>query len=372
MQARFLGTLLLLFTCIFLSTACTTTDKVESLSNSNKQIDLSILLRSVTMINETKGWALSDKFKLLRTTDGGIHWSDVTPRGSTIVPDSTFFGGQNFAWAALSGDLKSIVNLIHTTDGGKNWSKVVIPTTGIVSNSYFLDDARGWVMVYRGSGTGNSDVQLFYTENSGDTWTKVASTPDKFPPNGQIPLVGGKSGISFIDQFTGWMTGGTDKEDGLTWFYVTHDGGLTWDHESVPLPEKIGNSPLGLTPPKFFSVEAGILTLTTEGSYQLVVYSTNDGGKTWKSRPPLKLSDMLITDFFLDTLHGWVQDRSNNFYITADGGTTWQTVRPNMIIESLSFVNPQTGWAIGKGQLFKTTDGGISWTNLNAVGQKKE
>jgi len=79
------------------------------------------------------------------------------------------------------------------------------------------------------------------------------------------------------------------------------------------------------------------------------------------------------------------QDTSIHFLKTINGGTSWNTVSiipratliTNVGVTRLAFVNSQTGWVSTPYGLFKTTNGGLSWslqytppgiiTNLSAV-----
>ena len=44
-------------------------------------------LLSLHMIDASTGWALTGQ-TVLRTTDGGVHWKNVTPAGATLTQDS--------------------------------------------------------------------------------------------------------------------------------------------------------------------------------------------------------------------------------------------------------------------------------------------
>src|SRR5436305_271086 len=56
-----------------------------------------------------------------------------------------------------------------------------------------------------GPGAGSESVDIFHTTDSGQTWSKIASTEN---PASGLPRVGLKSGISFRDAMHGWATGG--------------------------------------------------------------------------------------------------------------------------------------------------------------------
>lgn len=68
--------------------------------------------------------------------------------------------------------------------------------------------------------------------------------------------------------------------------------------------------------------------------------------------------------------YGWVCGYNGHVVRTTDGGTTWQgaTVpfsgRAAGHLESVQFVDTQTGYASGPCGFFKSTDGGASWTDI--------
>src|ERR1700737_986828 len=58
---------------------------------------------SIHMINASTGWAAgSGSDRILRTTDGGDHWNNVTPSQARLGNWSTFFLDANNAWLASS------------------------------------------------------------------------------------------------------------------------------------------------------------------------------------------------------------------------------------------------------------------------------
>ena len=86
---------------------------------------------------------------------------------------------------------------------------------------------------------------------------------------------GDKSGLSFVNETTGWATGFT-AADNFAWLYITHDGGVTWQHQAIPLPANA--SQVSTIPPVFFFVSQ------TQGwaiDSAQVLYQTTDGGQTW-------------------------------------------------------------------------------------------
>ena len=79
-----------------------------------------VQLVAMHMINATHGWALSTH-AVLRTTDGGMHWTKVTPRGVTFAggPDTPMdFLTNRVGWVAITHEGTRRATIVHTADGG--------------------------------------------------------------------------------------------------------------------------------------------------------------------------------------------------------------------------------------------------------------
>ena len=77
------------------------------------------------------------------------------------------------------------------------------------------------------------------------------------------------------------------------------------------------------------------------------------------------------TLFFIDSLYGWIGGYFGNYNFilrTSDGGESWEAASVNGIVESIYFINKDTGFcgtwynsAIRRHYIYKTTDGGLNW-----------
>jgi len=75
----------------------------------------------------------------------------------------------------------------------------------------------------------------------------------------------------------------------------------------------------------------------------------------------------LHTVFFIDSLNGWTANGASRIYKTTDGGLTWTKYGSNagFVINSISFSDTLNGWCVGddgtRGLIIHTTDGGKTW-----------
>lgn len=329
------------------------------------------------MIDLTTGWALSEH-AVLRTTDGGLQWKNVTPPNTLLTRESIAdFLTASLAWVAISQADGTTTQVLRTTDSGRTWQQSMVHAT-FFRQITFIDSQHGWIISgWRPAGGPAEAVSVFRTSDGGKTWRNVASAlpaSTDLPPPGHLPFGGQKSGIRFLNTSTGWVTGTVMAND-LAWLYVSHDGGSTWYQQSLPLPPGVPSAQLSLASPTFFSVTDGILPVifsdgVTGRGIATDIYMTHDGGTIWKSSRPL--ATVFSTIDFVDMRHGWVTD-GMVLYRTSDGGQHWAKLSPGANfkqITNLSFVSSTTGWAVG-GQsdassfLLKTADGGTTWTPIS-------
>jgi photosystem II stability/assembly factor-like uncharacterized protein len=369
----------LLVSALFLVLSRARQSSSDNAGSAQKAAGGSGILRSLHMIDTMTGWALSEH-AVLKTTDGGLHWKNVTPSGTTVTSNSIAeFCTASMVWLAVPQAQATNTQIVHTTDGGATWQQTTIQAAFPRWFS-FVDSQHGWLLAsWRQAGGGGAaeSVSVFSTTDGGKSWTKMADAlfADATPP-GHLPYGGQKSGIRFLDASTGWITGSVVVPS-IPWLYTTHDGGSSWYRQSLPMPPGVSSAQIGIVTPTFFSTTDGILPIifsdiTTEKRIAADIYVTHDGGKTWQhtSLLPVGLS---IFDF-VDMLHGWASDGSL-LYMTSDGGNRWIKLSPNESFQHVSlldFVTSTLGWAISSppsmpSSLLKTIDGGRTWTVVSPV-----
>lgn len=161
--------------------------------------------------------------------------------------------------------------------------------------------------------------------------------------------------------------------------FRTSDGGQTWHEISPSIPSDAVVQDIAFT-----DSNTGWMLWTTAASDGVINYQlawTTDQGTTWTNytlsifEPGEIASNVEKADMgWLDAQTGWIsvkQNSSSNFSIgtlftTSDGGNSWSRFTLP-VADSVSFSDPQTGWAVGgpaNDQVFLTQDGGASWENI--------
>lgn len=340
------------------------------------------------MVTASTGWSWVDSSELWRTTDGGAHWTHVSP---PLLPervrrqtDTAYLQDATHAWVTESSQGTAAgagpyVTTFRTTDGGKTWQQGSSPD-GQSPELFFIDQNHGWLLVAsQGSSPTDDTATLYSTDDAGLHWNFITSSaPWTARPTSVAP-----STITFSSLTTGWISGRN--------LMVTHDGGVTWHVQPLPISISGGGYVFW---PTFFDPQHGIAFYYSSASQDqdpVRLLVTLDGGSTWVVRSMPGEAPFQVAGDFVDANHGWViaGSRAEFFavprvplplYRTADGGRTWVRVPTNVvwrspdervgIIDTLDFVDQNNGFAVrrrgdvpnGYTQWLKTTDGGRTWT----------
>ncbi|HSS92641.1 MAG TPA: hypothetical protein VLR46_01495 [Candidatus Dormibacteraeota bacterium] len=347
------------------------------------------------MVTPSIGWAIGPAAHVFRTTDGGLRWRDVTPADYSSNSIDTYFLDGNHAWLTQYVQSSSSTVVFGTNNGGASWHRSLPISTADLHRTYgtvlfFIDPTHGWLLVpglVGGSQLADPSTStqfefLYRTTDGGAHWQQVSHTTSR--PGACV-----WGDVVFSSLTTGWIVNFCPSGSGPALF-VSHDGGVTWNVQSLPVPAtSLDSSPV------FFDSQHGILVVAGESSMTLL--ATSDGGRTWSVRP---LPGTVQTGLnFVDEAHGWViggsSDQLSNgatvsgvvvpLFRTDDGGNNWVAVRTDLLlvstygrVQALDFVDPRNGFAIAftavpiygsfayQGALLKTTDGGVTWA---VVGQ---
>lgn len=163
--------------------------------------------------------------------------------------------------------------------------------------------------------------------------------------------------VFFISSTTGWIT-----SQGATVLRTTN-GGVTWTAGTLPGATISANRDIC-----FIDASVGFVS----GSDS--VWKTTNGGATWTGiGPPGRRSGSTVA-WFSDANNGVVGvgdclDTSITFYRTTDAGTTWDSVRytttAGTAVGGIAYLNGTYIAACEGGKLWRSTDGGASWSGSN-------
>ena len=320
------------------------------------------------MLNELDGWAISEN-AILRTTDGGATWYNVSPQGVTEFGYGTAntFLSASQAWVMVAdaSDPAGSGLLYRTSDGGLTWTVYPVPFGS--GDMTFLDENTGWMMAALGIAAGSMAVAIYRTEDGGGTWIQTYTNHPQDNENGSLPFGGIKSNLVPLDSQIAWV-GGVIYAPETFYLFKTSDGGQTWTAHPPPAAPDMQNTEVSIdSGPIFTTPTEGILPIRFMGeTYRTGFYATHDSGMSWEFVTFMPGAGAVD---FVSPSDGifWTGEQ---FFVTTDGAQTWTTVNSNVsfadMFAGMDFVNMHTGWVWtyaqdGQYGLYKTTDGGKTW-----------
>ncbi|MCU0319650.1 MAG: YCF48-related protein [Flavobacteriales bacterium] len=242
----------------------------------------------------------------------------------------------------------AIVLLLSITSIHAQWTQLVHPTIERGDDLYFLNADTGWVA---GGGSG----RILRTYDGGDFWWIVADFGDNYLRS-----------IEFLDAQVGFC-GSLDGQ-----LYRTTDGGTTWTDIMPQLTQQVPGA-CGLA-------RADASTIYGTGVFfgPAYVIKSSDAGLTWQHFDLSAQAWCLIDVLFLNADTGFVVGGAQNstlgasIFRTIDGGLTWTQVFTTGAgnewfwkIQSPDgqhlFASIETGYQ-SRPRIARSNDAGLTWT----------
>lgn len=327
--------------------------------------------------SESTWWAIvasnqTGKTWLVRTSDGGRRWQDVTPPLRMVLVSSSFFLGRDAAWVEGSSRFEPRTEPVYRTlDGGRSWQLLARVPADCQLDFVSLRD--GWCAVI-GAAAGSSTVRLYRTVDGGSSWRLVSRTGlyDKGSTPGALPYGCDKT-IAFASATVGWAASGCIA--GSPPLYESTDGGARWQRlAQVPLPKGAPSPPAGegLSLPAVAGSRLA-LSLGIGGSPRgaTAIATSANSGRSWHSTLVPGPADWQVD--LIDPQH-WRLNDGRTVRASDDGGSHWSSWKPAVRMKdtvgeplTLDFLSPRIGFALpmaNAGPLWRTQDGGRTWRSV--------
>ncbi len=153
--------------------------------------------------------------------------------------------------------------------------------------------------------------------------------------------------VDFVDSQTGYCSPGYWKT------FKTIDGGNTWADVSEQ----------GFNDYSFYNETVGY---ATSSSVAIEIARTSDGGNNWIALTPPPGQPRVETVKTISENTAYFAGNGGALYKTTDGGTSFTILNSglNSHISDIFFTNTLTGYLISFRTIKKTTDGGTSWNTI--------
>ncbi len=242
-------------------------------------------LRDVDFISRVAGLAVGDSGEILRSSDGGINWSDVSGSVTSSDLKAVDFMDERVAVAVGLGG-----TIVRTSDGGATWSLVSSPVTSD------LRGVSGWNGFFVASGDGGT---VLTSADGGSTFTQNLTYP----------------GTDHVfDVCTTSTAGGNTLIYAATLdaIYVSADGGGTWSLKDFTGEGRIAS---------IACIESGAAIAASRDT-GAVLLTTNEG-TTW-SYQAASATEPIDVEMVTSRLL-WVADRTGSVHYRDHTGS-WQTL----------------------------------------------
>ena len=306
-------------------------------------------LRGIDSVDGTVAWASGTGGTILKTIDGGAHWTkcaipDAAKDGATLDFRGVQAWDAKTAFVMASGPgLKS--RLYKTKDGCKTWKLNFknFDKDGFWDALYFDRNGWGWLLGDPVKGR----FALFFSDDKGKNWTRQTNKGLKVQSGTQGAFAASNSSFYGNYLFAVFGTGGT----GGTYIYTMNenvicvdecapdqselDGRMnTWNHHSVPIAQgsastgvySVGERQYTKDPysiAQTYLVLGGDYTKPNE-SAGTAAWSADDGVHWIASTTPPHGFRSAVQ--WSEALKAWITVGTNGSDISRDDGKTWQSL----------------------------------------------
>lgn len=234
-----------------------------------------------------------------------------------------------------------------------NWCwKNPVPWGNAFRCIQFVDEQQGFIIGFKS--------HLWRTADGGETWEVTQPVVSGIEYDPCVPRWYYDSwdlkDMHFITQNAGWAVGNKGV------ILKTGDGSRTWNLQhglSHGTPGDTERDP---------DLNAIFMHNELKGwavgrKRHGVILHTVDGGNSWEEIVFSTIDSLSDVFFHNDGMHGWAVGKEGAILHTTNGGLSWeiQNSGTNSNLNAVTFIDEQTGWAVGGGIILQTSDSGNSW-----------
>ena len=275
-----------------------------------------------------------------KSTNAGANWQTASNHATVANMVDIYAASGNGRVIAMGTDIGGNDCIVYSTNGGNSWTNSGMISTTNMSDLNMRNSNTGYVVGRFG---------LFWkTTNGGANWDTTRSNNGTLTPYFC-------NGVDFIDDNTGWITGGVAGVGGNTKIWKTTDGGVNWTEQTQNY-----SGPVGVRI-EFLDANTGY----TCGVNQ--VQKTTNGGTNWfYVTTGINTSSSYNGLTVVDANTVFASNSSAQIFGTTDGGANWSNLNfPLTNIGTLfctDWINANTGMVAGIfGTVGKTTNRGTTW-----------
>jgi photosystem II stability/assembly factor-like uncharacterized protein len=187
--------------------------------------------RGLDAVDKRTAWVGGSDGEVLRTTDGGRTWKDVSPPDTTglLFRDVEADGAQRASVLAIGEGEAS--RIYRTTDGGRHWDLVFVnddPAAFYDCMDFFDGGRRGLAL----SDPVGGKFRILGTFDSGRSWHVLPTRGMPDAVEGEFAFAASGSCLVTHGDRDAWFGSG----GGAARVFHSRDGGFTWKVKEAPVP----------------------------------------------------------------------------------------------------------------------------------------
>ena len=266
---------------------------------------ISSALYSVSAVSNDIAWACGAAGKVLKTTNKGVNWVNVSGNIPTSLPLYCIWG-QDANMALVTGTTSGgVMSIYKTTNGGTNWT-LVNSHAGFGDNIWMTSATDAYFIGDPVSG----HWDLLKSTNAGDNWTTWATITT-------TNTSGTYNNAAFHDNQQVWFS-----PVGESSFQYTSNMGTNWSVQTIPLSE--------IAATWFNSATVGIAGGSSTSAGLL---KTTNSGTNWTTLTQSFVGTSSIAGITGTGTSWWVALQAATVHTSTNDGATW----------TLAYTAPTTG-----------------------------
>ncbi len=337
MRYFFLATALLL--------AGNTCQQPENITVTAQDSGVMASLRGLDVVNPDVAWASGSDGTVLRTTDGGKRWLNVSPAGADSLDFRDIEASSATEALILTAGYPGLI--LQTVDGGEHWR--------LAYEDYRADiffDAMDFRDKNSGMAFGDAidgRVVILVTNDGGNSWQQLPG-PQALPNEGGFAA----SGTCIVTGSPAkvWIAMGTPAARVL----FSANNGQTWQAVATPMAQEATGA--GIFSLAFNSATYGIAVggnYTRPDDTTKTIARTQDGGQTWELLPGSGINGYKSAVAPIPGSKSWLATGPTGISCSTDNGLSWNTI-DSTGYHTVAMANGTTGWLTGaRGKIAKIT-----------------
>ncbi len=309
---------------------------------------VSASLRGLSIVNEKVVWASGTNGTVIRTIDGGEHWTQLPVPGAEKLDFRDLHAFDDQVCVIVNAGSPGIV--FRTEDGGETWAEAYRND----AKTIFFDALSFW---NKDRGIAFSDPQdgklfLIETSDGGKSWASfpLDRRPEMHP--GEAAFAASGTSMAVMDDQSVWIaTGGEHGPDNeaSARVFSSEDGGRTWRVAATPIAstETAGIFSIAFANANHAVAVGGDFKQPSSRSSNIAI--TDDSGRNWRAiegeSPAGFRSAVAVLNFNFEAYFVAVGPTGTD--VSSDWGNSWRQIDENSLNALAFTTDGGAGWSVG-------------------------